>query len=289
MEPAALYRAVFDSAPVAIAVLDSEMRLVDANAELEALLGRDLAGLRNLAVEDLAVGEDAGRLAGAAAEAQRAGGRPVVVEHRYRSAGGEGWSRTALRRLDAAGCPGWTVCTFQDLTRDQQELEQHRREAEQDALTGLLNRRGGDRRLTSALQRLVMSGPVGVIICDADGLKQVNDRYGHVAGDEALRSLAGCLRSAVRAGDDVARMGGDEFIVVARVAGAEEAHAIAERCVRAVGRRGDGDEGRCRVTISAGVAVAAPGQPVDPTRLLAEADRALYEAKRRGGNQWHAA
>ena len=133
-----------------------------------------------------------------------------------------------------------------------------------------------------------MSGPVAVIICDADGLKQINDRYGHAAGDAALLKLARRLRGAVRAGDDVARMGGDEFIVVARVAGMGEAEAIAERCVRAVGEPlGREAAGPGHVTVSAGVAVAQPGQAADPGRLLEQADRALYEAKRRGGNRWY--
>lgn len=287
MDSAGLYRAVFESAPVAIAVLDSEMRVVDANTELAELLGRGPSSMQAVTVGELAIPDDADRLVRAVDEAQAASGRPVVVEHRYRGPEGEGWLRTAVRSLQEPGRPGWTVCTFHDLTRDQQALEQQRREAEQDALTGLLNRRGGDRRLTAALQRMVRSGPVAVIICDADGLKQVNDRYGHAAGDAALVDLAHRLRSAVRSGDDVARMGGDEFIVVARVAGLEEARAIAERCVRAVDAAGDEHPGRSRLTISAGVALACPGEPADPAGLLAEADRALYEAKRRGGDRWH--
>lgn len=284
-----LYRAIFESAPMAVAVLDAERRVVDANTQLAEMLGRNAADIRSRPVGDLAVAEDADRVAAAASQAQRSAGQVVVVEHRYRApAGAEGWSRTAIRSLSGAPCPGWTVCTLQDLTSDQQALEQHRREAEQDALTGLLNRRGGDRRLTTALQRMVMSGPVAVIICDADGLKQVNDRYGHGVGDEALVELARRLRRAVRSGDDVARMGGDEFIVVARVANPEEARSIAERCVRSVAATEDGDPDAPRITISAGVAVAAPGESVEPGRLLAEADRCLYEAKRRGGNRWHA-
>ena len=288
MESVELYRVVFDHAPVAIAVLDAQLRVADANSHLVEMLGRGLSSLRSHPVGELAVADDAGRLTGAARQAQTAGGRAVVLEHRYpTAAGGDGWSRTALRSLHSSPCPGWAVCTLHDLTTEQQALEQHRREAEQDALTGLLNRRGGDRRLTAALQRMVMAGPVAVIICDADGLKQVNDRFGHGAGDEALVDLARRLRRAVRAGDDVARMGGDEFIVVARVASPEEARAIAERCVRSVGAEEDRDPDAPRITISAGVAVASPGEPVDPGRLLAEADRCLYEAKRRGGNSFY--
>lgn len=289
MDAVELYRAVFESAPVAMAVLDGDLRLVDGNARLAELLGRERHLFRSLSVADLAVADDAPRLAAAAEEAQRSAGRAVVVEHRYpAAAGGEGWSRTAIRTVGPGAHSDWAICTLHDLTKEQEALEQHRREAEQDALTGLLNRRGGDRRLTAALHRMVMSGPVAVIICDADGLKQVNDRYGHRAGDEALVDLARRLRRAVRSGDDVARMGGDEFIVVARVASVEEARSIADRCVRSVGAEGGPDPASARITISAGVAVASPGEPVDASRLLAEADRCLYEAKRHGGNCYYA-
>ncbi len=290
-DPSLLYREIFEAAPVAIAVLDDRRRLVDGNAELRRLLGRSPTDLRSRPLESVAVPGDSDRLAAAVSEADRAAGRPVVVEHRYVRAGGsQGWARTALRRLPEGDSRSWMVCTVEDVTRDQEALQEQRRQAEQDPLTGLLNRRGGDRRLRSALEKMALAGPVAVIICDADGLKQINDRYGHAAGDAALVNLARRLRGAVRAGDDVARMGGDEFIVVARVATLEEAETIADRCVHAVGeplgRRAGGPE---HVTISAGVAVALPGQSVDPGRLLAEADRALYDAKRQGGHRWHVA
>lgn len=290
MEPAALFRAVFDRAPIGIAVLDPDRRIVDVNQELVRLTGENLESLRGRALAALAIPDDAERLDRAVADFQLRGDGPVAVEHRYRRPDGtEGWARTAIQTLQPAECETWLVCTMQDLTQDQQALEQQRREAEQDPLTGLLNRRGGDRRLTAALQRMVRAGPVAVIICDADGLKQINDSRGHRAGDQALVNLARRLRRAVRSGDDVARMGGDEFIVVARVDNVEEAEFIADRCVKTVGLPPEPGDTPDRVTISAGVAVAFPGQPVDPERLLAAADGALYEAKRRGRNCWHTA
>ena len=273
---------------MAIAVVDDKSRLVEGNAQLLGLFGWSDTELRSRPAEAMAAPEDVGRFSDAVAEAHTAEGRPVVVEHRYVGAGGsEGWARTAIRPLPQPGGEGWVVCAIEDLTRDQQALEEQRRQAEQDDLTGLLNRRGGDRRLRAALEKMALSGPVAVIICDADGLKQINDVYGHATGDVALVSLARRLRGAVRAGDDVARMGGDEFIVVARVVSAEESQAIAERCVRAVGEPlGRGPCVPQQVTISAGIAVALPGQPVHPGLLLDAADRALYEAKRCGGDRW---
>lgn len=284
-----LYRRVFAEAPIAIALLDGELRIVDANRELVRILGRTGDELRSSPVTILAAPPYPARLALMSQKAATGGG-PVVVEHRYlRSDGSEGWARTSIRRIDTGDPQVCMVCTIEDITSDLRALEEQRREAELDPLTGLLNRRGGDRRLKTALERMAQSGPIAVIICDADGFKEVNDRFGHGAGDEVLLGMAGRLRSAIRTGDDVARLGGDEFIVVARVADEREAASVAERCVRTVGRpfrAGDFGELPQQVTLSAGVAVAHPEGPVDAGALVAAADRALYEAKASGGNKW---
>jgi diguanylate cyclase (GGDEF)-like protein/PAS domain S-box-containing protein len=286
---ASVYRTVFDEAPVGMALLDDRLRVVDVNAQLARMTGRGRAELRGDRVTALASRSHPGRLELMARKALSETG-PVVVEHRYPGPGGvEGWARTSIRRIDTGDPAVSLVCTLEDLTNDRLALEEQRREAELDPLTGLLNRRGGDRRLRLALEKMARSGPVAVILCDADRFKEVNDRFGHAAGDELLSGVAGRLRAAIRSGDDVARIGGDEFIIVARVADAEEAAAIARRCIATAaepyGFRADGHPAE-RVTLSAGVAVAHPGGPVEPGSLLAAADRALYEAKADGGGTW---
>jgi diguanylate cyclase (GGDEF)-like protein len=180
------------------------------------------------------------------------------------------------------------VAVVEDITSDQEALEQQKREAELDPLTGLLNRRGGDRRLRLALDQMAQHGPLAVIVTDADGFKEINDRFGHAAGDEVLSGIAGRLRSAIRHGDDVARLGGDEFIIVARVADEAEAQTIASRCVNTMAEpiRASRAGGPQRVTLSAGLAVAYPGQSVSADLLLDSADQALYRAKAEGGNCW---
>jgi diguanylate cyclase (GGDEF)-like protein/PAS domain S-box-containing protein len=290
--PHSVYRRVFEEAPVAIALLDSDLRIADANRELLRMLGLTGGALQGRPVSVLAAPPHPPRLLLMAQKAATTTST-TVVEHRYRRADStEGWSRTSLRRIESDDRPVTVVCTLEDFTSDQIALEEQRREAEQDPLTGLLNRRGGDRRLRAALERMAQSGPVAVILCDADRFKEVNDRFGHAAGDDMLAGIAARLRAAVRSGDEVARIGGDEFIIVARVANETEAVAIAERCVaqasgtvpsEPVEPPGGG------VTLSAGVAVAYPGGPVEPGSLLAAADRALYAAKRSGGSRWRLA
>lgn len=283
-----LYRRVFEEAPVAMALLDVGLRIVEANAELRNMLGRTPADLHGSPVATVASPQPA-RLGLMASKAAGGAGR-VAVRHRYRRADGtEGWARTSIRRADLDDPVVAFLCVVEDFTNDQMALEEQRREAERDPLTGLLNRRGGDRRLRWALEKMAEAGPVAVVVCDADRFKEVNDRFGHGAGDELLAGMAARLRSAVRAGDEVARMGGDEFIVVARVKDESEAAAIADRCVRTASgpfRLSGVDAHSEQVTLSAGVAVAYPGGPVEPGSLIAAADRALYSAKADGGGRW---
>ncbi len=157
-----------------------------------------------------------------------------------------------------------------------------------DELTGLWNRRGIHTLLAESLEASDAGGTVtGVILGDLDGFKLVNDRHGHAAGDEVLRVLASRLQGAVRDGDVVGRVGGDEFLVVCRVDGPATLARVAERVV-AVGVEPlhvDGVEHR--VGVSAGVALGPVGS--SPADLLSRADAALYEAKGAGkGRARHA-
>ena len=146
--------------------------------------------------------------------------------------------------------------------------------AHTDALTGLLNRRGFGDLLAKQLRR-GRSGTVAYL--DLDGLKPLNDGFGHAAGDAALRAMAARLRGAVRAGDLVARLGGDEFALW--LEGADAAAATA-RCAR-LGDAGPlsawPEAGPRALRASLGVAEAVPGD--DAEALLARADAAMYLVK----------
>ena len=167
------------------------------------------------------------------------------------------------------------------------ELE---RWATTDHLTGLANRRELDRRAELSLA----SGPEGahgliaLLLVDLDGFKPVNDRYGHLAGDELLVNLSRRLAGVIRGGDVVARIGGDEFVVLLpSVADVEEACAVADRVVTLIREpvtEVSGADGPIGVTASVGIAVARPGHPVTLRSLLREADAGMYEAKGRGGD-----
>ncbi|WP_432571920.1 diguanylate cyclase domain-containing protein [Kineococcus sp. SYSU DK005] len=159
-------------------------------------------------------------------------------------------------------------------------------QARHDALTGLPNRVLLRERLTGALAE----GPAGVLFCDLDGFKDVNDTAGHGAGDEVLRQVAARFAACAREGDTLARLGGDEFAVVCPgVRGPEPLNALAGRLLAALREPVVTDRGTFRVGVSVGAALAA-GDPA-PHRLaeglLAAADAAMYDAKRAGKNRVH--
>ena len=154
--------------------------------------------------------------------------------------------------------------------RAARELERATSEAETDALTGLLNRRGWERWLAREEERFRRFGdPACVVMMDLDGLKRVNDTEGHDAGDAYLRRTADSLRSVTRRGDPVARLGGDEFAMVATV-GPEDAGPLVARLQDALDAGG--------TPCSAGVAHV--GVMRGFADAVAEADAAMYEDKR---------
>jgi two-component system, cell cycle response regulator len=171
------------------------------------------------------------------------------------------------------------------------QLEEALREQEQlavmDSLTGLYNRRFLDAELKLELDRSARSQvPVGVLLCDVDHFKQINDEYGHLAGDGVLREVARRLLNAVRNGDLVARYGGEEFVVLLPDSGREKLREIGERCRRAFEvlpfELPYGHE--ARVTISIGGA-CWPEDASAPRELVGAADAALYQAKAEGRNR----
>ena len=149
--------------------------------------------------------------------------------------------------------------------------------ADHDSLTGLGNRRTFLERVAAECARSRRYGrPFSVVVCDIDGLKELNDRYGHEAGDAALVRLADVVRERLRSTDGAYRLGGDEFALVLIEAGEAEAAEAVERIRAALPV--EGDRRLARLGASFGVAVFAPSDDADS--LLRRADAAMYEEKR---------
>jgi len=158
-----------------------------------------------------------------------------------------------------------------------------------DGLTGLYNHRHFQEIMDGELSRIGrhQQHALSLLILDLDHFKQVNDRYGHQAGDAVLRACADTLRACLRGEDMAARYGGEEFAVVLPDTGPDQAQALAERVRKALGAAVIAVGGEdIRITVSIGVAGCLPGEQPDNKKALIEAaDRALYEAKRAGRNR----
>jgi diguanylate cyclase (GGDEF)-like protein len=157
-----------------------------------------------------------------------------------------------------------------------QELE---RQAAEDALTGLSNRRRFEEDLAKAMARGQRDGSTGaLLILDLDEFKRINDSQGHPAGDRLIRQVAEILRRRTRAGDVLARLGGDEFAVILPRCSRDEARAAAE-AISAEIREGASDETVGAITVSIGIAMFGEDPRTSVATLISEADVAMYAAK----------
>ena len=168
------------------------------------------------------------------------------------------------------------------------ELEEMRREAQTDGLTGLCNRRMFELRLREeAGAARDQDAPLALVMADIDHFKRFNDAYGHRTGDEVLRIVARVLRDCIKGQDTAARYGGEEFAAILPATDLDGGVTVAEQIRSRLGtkrliNRSTG-EGFGTVTISLGVAQYRPGEPLEV--LIERADDALYRAKRDGRNR----
>ena len=191
----------------------------------------------------------------------------------------------ASRYLDATGRQDGLIASLRIVDTEVHALEELDRLARFDALTGLLNRR-------EALLRIDHldhpgrrpGGRYAVLFCDLDSFKQINDTHGHVVGDQLLRALSQRIVATVRTDDVVARMGGDEFmLLLSGVHELDQAVSVAEKIRRAVAEPVTTIRGPVHATVSIGVTMASRGESSDA--LINRADAAMYEAKARGRDQ----
>jgi diguanylate cyclase (GGDEF)-like protein len=161
---------------------------------------------------------------------------------------------------------------------------QHRSDAVIDQLTGMLNRKALSVRVQELAQQSGVTGePVGVIVADLDRFKQVNDTYGHTVGDVVLQEAAYLMRKQLRAFDLAYRLGGEEFLILVPGSDLERTAELADR-LRA-GVAADPVGGGLSLTMSLGVGASAHNERFDYAAVFAEADAALYRAKRSGRNR----
>lgn len=292
-ETQARFRSAFDDAPVGMAVaLGGGPRagtLVEVNAALQVLLDLRWSDLMGATLVDL-VHPDDRPVCAALVERLLAGeeSRGVCEARLVRGDGDVVWVHLAVQVADGGGGQGDLIVHAEDVTSTRAVREELAHQAMHDTLTQLPNRHLAADHLRLALADLARhdGGRVAVLFADLDRFKEVNDTYGHPAGDQVLVEVARRLRSIVREGDTAARWGGDEIVVVCpHVADVPAARRLAERLRDALGAPividVDGLEVQVRVGVSVGVTVTGEGTH-DVDRVLREADAAMYEAKRRG-------
>ncbi len=197
--------------------------------------------------------------------------------------------RTIVLRLQPVvqGAQGGGCIWFHDDVTQERRMQKRALQALHDPLTALVNRRGLYEALQSALAAAALSGEsVSLLFIDLDDFKHANDLGGHRVGDEILVAVASALAGQMRRGELVARVGGDEFAVLCIGLEAAGAGAVAERLIGAVAElRFPAHDPKLRVGCSIGVS-CYPADANTEDDLVACADAAMYEAKRRGKNGW---
>jgi diguanylate cyclase (GGDEF)-like protein len=197
----------------------------------------------------------------------------------------------ALALIATLATLGWVVTLRRRVEHQAHKLRESeqlfRHMAMHDTLTGLATRRRLQERLDVAVEDAKRRGTgLAVLMVDLDGFKEINDTYGHPAGDEVLRETANRLSRSVRREDTVARLGGDEFVVLLReLTDLQAAERIASIIVGSLAEPIAIEDYKVRVSASVGVC-AIPAGAIDAVDLLKNADEALYHAKTSGRNRF---
>jgi diguanylate cyclase (GGDEF)-like protein/PAS domain S-box-containing protein len=280
-----LLRRLTEALPVGVLQLDTERQVVYRNERLAAIVGDDAAGTVDAQLA-VVLPDDRGALERALAAVLNDGcDGDLEVGYRH-PVGGNRRCSVSLRALTAEdGKVTGAILCMADVTEDARLREELKHRATYDPLTHCLNRAS----TLATLEELLSIGRedegAAVVFVDLDKFKELNDRLGHAAGDRLLAHVGESLLGAVREGDLVGRLGGDEFLIICRqVHTPDEALAIAERIADEVRRSRLGVNGEQVVPrLSIGIAWT-PAAACTADALIARADEAMYESKRyRGG------
>jgi diguanylate cyclase (GGDEF)-like protein len=266
--------AIFAHSKAMMLLIDDQQRLIAVNeAMARALPNADAAGIIGSDVALVVAARHVPEFRQALRDAAR--GVASTQEHALAAAGPSGSRGVAWSITRVSESPCLIACVGVDITATRDEVENLRARASTDDLTGLPNRAG----LLEHLAVMVGTG-ASVVFCDLNGFKSVNDRLGHTAGDAVLVQTARRLRRTVRGEDFVARIGGDEFVIVVPPSPVASFDGLARRLLRAIEQPMILPGGvAATVGMSIGEAVLAPG--VEPADVLTRADAEMYKMKSR--------
>ncbi len=281
-----VFEHAFAQAPIGIAMVGLTGTLLYANDALCRMTGRAADAILARSFRDLCDPRDAD-IDAPQLTALRDGVVPgYQVEKRFRHADGHDlWVLLHVSIVrDREHKPLYFIVHVQEISDRKAFEDRLERLADYDHLTGLLNGRRFDQALAQEIKAAARYGDGAVLLLDLDHFKTVNDRLGHQAGDELLRTAALSLRQRTRETDVLARLGGDEFAIILRQVDTHQAEHVAEGLVHALRQRpGMLADEQISVTASVGVAMI---DGLTAAEILAAADMAMYAAKEAGGDQF---
>ena len=281
------FESAFNNAPIGMALLDLDGRWLQVNSALCLITGYTQARLLNTTLRAITHPEDVG-LDKQGMRALLAGEAPnSQCEKRYLHAWGHYvWVQetTSIVR-DKVGLPQYCITQVQDISERKELARRLEHVVDHDFLTGLFNRRFFEQALAREAERIKRYGGTGaVLMVDLDHFKEINDTFGHRAGDDVLTGVASLLRQRLRSTDIVARVGGDEFAVLLTQTDPHHVQLVADELVKALARETALlSDHSVRITASVGVAMIDGHTDIE---VLACADLAMYEAKQTGRDRF---
>ncbi|MFM0325542.1 diguanylate cyclase domain-containing protein [Caballeronia glebae] len=275
---------ITDNLPVLIAHVDADLRYRFNNQVYREVFDVDPAALRGKRVRDT-IGAATFERCQPYFRRVLAGERVTHEDIVYEGAPSRVWNATYIPEFQRDEVAGFYIMS-QDITETKRRENQMRSEVMLDALTGLPNRRALAEQLALSVDAARDEAvPFALFFMDLDGFKNVNDQHGHDVGDALLKQVAARLKKATRAGDLVCRLAGDEFVLLARGLSSPGACSrIAQDICRAISRPFELGRAEAHLGTSVGIAMCEGGFDTSAEAMLGEADRAMYEAKRKGRN-----
>ena len=281
-------RATLENAGVGMALVCGTGILRSVNNRLGRILKLSPENLLGTSLEQLSAGADSPLSTQVLNAALGDGEEAVQFERLWHGSDGEPtWLRLTFSIISTRHHRPWYyIMVAEDISEERSRVERLSWEATHDPLTGLINRREFEQRLSHAAEGVSRDGAHHVLcFIDLDYFKDINDTYGHAVGDSLLTQLCGVMRSHLREGDVLARMGGDEFAAIFHHCPMDKAQELGETLRRAIEDFSFHGQGQpvC-ITASVGL-VALAGSPPPGETLLEAADRACYNAKESGRNR----
>jgi diguanylate cyclase (GGDEF)-like protein/PAS domain S-box-containing protein len=280
---------ITDSIPSMVGYIDCERRYQFNSRYYESWLGRPLSEITGRLVSEV-LGPDVYATVGANMDRAFAGER-VDFDVEVKRPGGARFVRGSyIPDIDESGAVIGLYTSATDVTPLKEVEHQLERLAQKDTLTGLPNRHAFNDGIATALRRSQGSGTqIALLFLDVDGFKKINDTLGHAAGDDVLREFARRLATCVRATDLVARLAGDEFVIVLEgIHTREECRFVARKILTGMRPEFRAGDAMIKVTTSIGIALASGGSTT-AEGLLKRADSALYAAKGHGRDTYEIA